>query len=282
MRRLFSTILIIFIFLPIFSVQAKASVQAPAKIKILLVPGHDDTVWGAEYGTMKEADMNLSVATRIYNILSKDKRFEVHITRDSGGYTKEFADYYAQHLDDVIAFEKDAKATMQTNVADGSFVQKEGVPHHVVSSDVALRLYSFNKWADDNKMDAVINVHFDDYVRPNVWTIGKYTGFTVYFPDGQLANNFGSGQLAADIFTQMKKNYHTSTYPPELGGLIPDQKLIAMGSNGTLDASVRAVLIEYGYIYEKKFRTKSTRLAAYDDMALRTANGIKNYFFLKS
>ncbi len=285
MRRLFSTILILSIFLPVFSAQAQVvPAPAPAKIKILLVPGHDDTVWGAQYGTRKEADMNLSVATRIYNLLSKDKRFEVHITRDGSslsGYTKEFADYYTNNLQDVISFEKDAKAKTQTNIDNGSYVEKVNVPHHTVSSDIALRLYGFNKWADDNKMDAVINIHFNDYPRPDSWTIGKYSGFTVYFPDLQLANNLGSSQLAANIFVQLQKNYHTSTYPPELGGLIPDQKLIVMGSNGTLNSSVRAVLIEYGYIYEKKFRTKSTRLAAYDNMAQKTVTGIQKYFFTK-
>ena len=51
------------IFLPVHSV------HAAAPIKILLVPGHDDGIWGAQYGNMKEADMNLALATDIYNLL---------------------------------------------------------------------------------------------------------------------------------------------------------------------------------------------------------------------
>ena len=61
------------------------------------MPGHDDKVWGARYGNTKEATMTLAVATQIYNLLKKDKKFQVYITRDSKGYTKEFADYFANH-----------------------------------------------------------------------------------------------------------------------------------------------------------------------------------------
>ncbi len=225
--------------------------------------------------------MNLNLATRIYNILKKDKRFEVYITRQVGGYTKEFADYFYLHNDDIVAFQDSARKNMQANIASGSFVQKVNPPHHTVSEDVAVRLYGINKWADENKMDAVVHIHFNDYPRSHSWTIGKYKGFVIYMPDGQLANWKESSQLAASIFTQLKKKYTTSTYEKELGGLIPDQSLIAMGSNGTLISGVRSVLIEYGYIYDKKFRTKSARFASYTAMSNLTAAGIKNYFFKK-
>ena len=130
-------------------------------------------------------------------------------------------------------------------------------------------------------MDAVIHIHFNDYPRAQKWTVGKYKGFAIYMPDGQLVNWKESGQLAADIFTQLRKKYITSTYEKELGGVVSDQKLIALGSNGTLLPSVRSVLIEYKYVYEKILRTKTTRLKAYDNMASLTAQGIKNYFFKK-
>ena len=44
---------------------------------------------------------------------------------------------------------------------------------------------------------------------------------------------------------QLNKKYITSTYKKELGGLVPDQKLIALGSNGTLLPSVRSVFGMY-------------------------------------
>lgn len=285
MKRVLFILIFIFTITPVsfsYSATKSTKVVKPAKIiKILLVPGHDNEVWGAQYKNIKEADMNLAVATKIYNLLKKDKRFEVHITRDSSGYTKEFADYFPTQKDAIWEFEQNAKQKMQEKISEGTFVEEPNVPHVSVSKEIALRLYGFNKWANENKIDAVVHIHFNDYPRSASWEIGKYKGFNIYMPDEQFANWKESGQLAANIYIQLHKKYITSTYPKELGGLIRDQKLIAIGANNTLDSSVRSVLVEYSYIYEKRLRTKSTRLAAYKNMADLTATGIKNYFFSK-
>lgn len=274
MRKILPIILIIF-----FTFSFRANAATP--IKILLVPGHDNEVWGAQYAHVKEAAMNLAVASRIYDILKKDKRFDVYITRDLKGYTEEFINYFSLNQDAISIFKENAKKEMQSKITNGNFIEKISPPHNRVSEDIAIRLYGFNKWADENKIDAVIHIHFNDFPRSNKWTIGKYKGFAIYIPDGQMANWKESGQLAADIFTQLHKKYSTSTYPPELGGLISDQSLIALGSNGTLLQGVRSVLIEYGYIYDKKFRNYTTRHQTYSDMAKLTATGIDNYFFGK-
>ena len=247
-------------------------------IKILLVPGHDNQVWGAEYGNMKEADMTLDLATRVYNILKKDKRFEVYITRDQTGYTKTFADYFAAHRADIISFKENARKEIQKEVTDGGIIQKSGVPHASISADTSVKLYGINKWADENNIDAVINVHFDDYYRPDIWTIGKYKGFTVYFPDPQMPNAKESAPLASNIFGQLSKKYDISNFKDESKGLVSDQKLIALGADDTLNTGVRSVLIEYGYIYQKIFRDTATRHQAYKTMASLTAKGIENYF----
>lgn len=277
MLKIISRIIILTLFFSSFAQISEA--QAVAPIKILLVPGHDNEIWGAQYGNVKEAAMNLAVATRIFNILKKDKRFEVYITRNQDGYIKEFADYFTDHKADIVAFRQNAKAEMQKEILSGSFIQKENVPHQDASEEMAIKLYGFNKWANENNIDAMIHIHFNDYPRPNKWTLGKYKGFSIYVPDGELANWKESGQLAANIFTQLHTKYGTSTYEKELGGLIPDQKLIALGANATLSPSVRSVLIEYGYIY--RFRNSATRPGHYTTMANLTATGIKNYFFGK-
>lgn len=269
---------LIFIFtvllVPVFRTQAET-----APIKILIVPGHDDQIWGAEYGNLKEANMNLVLATQIYNLLKKDKRFEVFITRDSKGYTKEFADYFTNEKDAIIAFKDKAKKQMQNEVASGDFVEKENVLHNPVTEDTSVILYGINKWADENKIDAVIHVHFNDIPRPNKWATGKYKGFAIYVPDAQFANSKESSLLGAMIHNELNKKYITSTYEKELGGLVSDQKLIAMGANGTLSPSVRSVLVEYGYIY--RFGNSVMRHKAYVDMANFTYSGIKDYFFSK-
>lgn len=277
MKKLLFVLIVFLVFL--FAPVCQASVVTP--IRILLVPGHDNEVWGAQYGNIKEADMNLAVATRIYNILKQDKKFSVYITRDSKGYVKEFTDYFSLNREAILAFKENAKKETENRIQSGNFIEKENVLHNAVTQDVSVILYGINKWANENKIDAVIHIHFNDYPRPSKWTIGQYKGFAIYIPDSQLDNWKESGQLAADIFTQLHKKYTTSTYKPEAGGLVSDQKLIAIGANNTLDVSVRSILIEYGYIYEKKFRTSLPRLAAYKDMANLTIAGIKNYFFGK-
>ena len=293
LKKLF-ILIFIFTLVPVFfvcastdSVKKVQTVENTKPIKILLVPGHDNETVGSQFKLVKETDMNLAVATRIFDLLKKDKRFEVYITRDNsseivpGEYTKEFSDYFNQHRDEIIAFKEEAKKTMQENINKGGFVKKVNTPHHSVSQDVSVRLYGVNKWANDNKIDAVIHIHFNDNVRANRNLPGKFKGFNIYVPDSQFLNAKGSMSLAVEVFKQLNKKYITSTYEPEKGGLTTEQKLIAIGANNTLSASVRSILIEYGYIYEKKFRKKVSREQAYKNMASLTALGIKNYFLNK-
>ncbi|MEK7588665.1 MAG: N-acetylmuramoyl-L-alanine amidase [Patescibacteria group bacterium] len=284
MNKFFATIFLIFsvfFVLPI-SIEAKTASIKPEvkKIKILIVPGHDDEVWGAQYGNFKEADMNLRVALELQKNLKKDKRFEVFITRSNGDYNKTFSDYLSKK-DEINLFKETLKKQTAIKVEEGDFVKKEGVPHVAVNQDTSIKLYGINKWANENDIDAVIHIHFNDYPRKNKWTIGKYKGFVVYVPEIQLLNAKESIRLGEKIFSELKKKYSLSTFPEEKGGLVLDQKLIALGANGSLDQETKSVLVEYGYIYEKKFRNTKTRRQAYVDMATLTASGIKSYFFTK-
>lgn len=277
MRRMLLILIFAAFFCPLM-LQAQGVVSP---IKILLVPGHDNEVWGAQYGNIKEADMNLVLATQIYNILKKDKRFEVYITRDKNGYTKEFSDYFSNNKADIISFKNNAKEETQVKIDNGTILEKSGVMHNAVNEETAIELYGINKWANENKINTVISVHFNDYLRATKWTIGKYKGFVIYMPDGQMANSPESSKLAKNIFSQLSKKYITSTYIKEKGGLISDQNLIALGASNTLNGSVNSVLIEYGYIYQKIFRNSTTRHQAYKDMAILTTRGVVNYFFKK-
>lgn len=261
-------------------VYAEEVASTPLKqIRILLVPGHDNEVWGAQYGNIKEADMTLSLASELKINLEKDKRFKVFITRNWKGYTEIFSSYLANNKAKIKDFKNNAKKDMKEKILDGSFLKIKGMPHISASEDTSIKLYGFNKWANENQIDAVIHIHFNDYPRAGKWVVGEYKGFVIYIPDGQFANWKESGQLAANIFTELNKKYKTSNYSKEIGGLTSDQSLIALGSNNSLSLNVRSILIEYGYLYEKIFRNKKTRHQAYKDMANLTAEGIKNYFF---
>lgn len=271
--------MLLFILFLTFLVIPTSYIKASTPIKILLVPGHDNEVWGAEYGKVKEADMNLVLATRIFNLLKKDKRFKVWITRDGAGYTKEFADYFSAQRKEIISFEKNSKQELQDKINSGNFIKKTEIKYNKATEDVAIRLYGVNKWVNDNKIDAVIHIHFNDYPRKNMRTAGKYKGFAIYMPEGQMINSKESTKLAKSIFSQLSSKYAPSNFKQELGGLIPEQNLIAMGSNGTLIESVRSILIEYGYIY--RFANNIIRHQAYVNMADLTIKGIKDYFFGK-
>lgn len=277
MKRILSIFIFVFYLFPFLS-QAQ---EAPLPIKILITPGHDNEIWGAQYGNIKEADMNLVLATQIYNLLKKDKRFEVYITRDQNGYTKEFADYFSNKKAEIISFKNSAKEDTQIKINNGTFLNKSWVVHNTVNEETAIELYGINKWANENKIEAVISVHFNDYPRSNKWVIGKYKGFAIYMPDKQMVNASQSFELAKNIFSQLVKKYIPSNYIKETGGLVSDEKLIALGASGTLNKEVNSILIEYGYIYQKIFRDSSTRHQAYKDMAILTTKGITDFFFKK-
>jgi N-acetylmuramoyl-L-alanine amidase len=282
MKKILAIIMLTLCFCPFLAqakttqIKAKTKVKTPI-IKILIVPGHNNQVWGAQYGDLKEADMNLVLATKIYNNLKKDKRFKVYITRDKNGYTKQFSNYFSTQKDNIISFKNNSKQKRQEQISSGNFIEKTGVPHVAVSEDTSIQLYGTNKWANENKIDAVINVHFNDYPRPTKWTMGEYKGFSIYLPDTQMANAKKSNKLANNISKQFLKKYITSTFEGEKTRLVPDQKLIALGSNGTLNANVGSVVIEYGYIY--RFGNSIMRHKAYTDMANLTVKAITKNFF---
>ncbi len=279
MKKMLVLFLCILYFLPI---ELHAQVQVTTQpVKILLVPGHDDSEWGAQYGNIKEADMNLVLATNIFNILKQDPRLQVLMTRDENGYVKEFSDYFLNDRKKIISFKDKAKKSMQKKVDKGAFIPKSGVVHNSVNLDTAVKLYGINKWANENNVDILLSIHFNDHPRGDIWTIGKYTGLAVYFPDSQMKNSTKSLKLAKSIFAELSKKYSSSTYVKESEGLVSDQKLIALGANDTLDKNVSSVLVEYGYIYQKIFRKKSTRFQAYKDMANLTVKGLENYIFQK-
>ena len=251
-------------------------VQTVERISVLIVPGHDETSVGAQYGKIKEADMNLSLGTAIYELLKSDGRFDVKITRDKDGYTEEFADYFDANRGAISDFIKSSKKKLKQSITNGEFIDKTTVPHGSADEVMALRLYGFNKWANEHNTDVVLHVHFNDYTRKSKWTMGTRKGFAVYMPDRQFPNHEVSNELAVSVFNELSTKYKTSNYYSELGGLIADQKLIAIGSYATLSRDVRSVLVEYGYIYE--FGNSKVRSQAYKTMSRLTVCGIKNVF----
>ena len=262
--------ILLLLLIPVFSVSAKTSV------KVLIVPGHDDGSWGTEFLGVKEADMNVKLALMLYDRLKQDKNFEVFITRDWNGYKKEFADYFQNNEEVILQFIKNSKEKFDDKIRNGEVEEFENVYHNDASDDMVLKLYGINKWADENNIGAVIHIHFNDYPRTKTHQRGKYKGFAVYIPEESLKNSKASSPLGFFVFNSLFKNYYISDYKKESGGVVPDQSLIALGANNTLNT--RSVLIEYGYIYERIFSTYYKREEQMKRMAKQTYEGIKKYF----
>ena len=52
------------------------------KVKILIMPGHEPNYGGAEFGGLKERDMNVDLANDLVQLLKTDPRYGVVVGRD--------------------------------------------------------------------------------------------------------------------------------------------------------------------------------------------------------
>lgn len=246
------------------------------KIKILIVPGHDDVYSGTSFKGLREADLTVELARQIADDLKKDPHFEVTLTREGKDYTPEFLTYFSTAKKDVLAFQNSQRTLMASYLSKGQIAANIAVDHNVAPSIVAYRLYAINKWANDHKIDLVIHVHFNDYAGRKMSQPGKYSGFSVYIPEGQYSNAKASRAVADKVFTALANHYPASNLPLENSGIIADQELIAIGANNSLDAA--AFLTEYGYIYEKSVTDPILRSKTLATFALDTYQGLENFF----
>ena len=129
---------------------------------------------------------------------------------------------------------------------------------------------------NENNIDIVLHIHFNDYPGRKYDLPGKYSGFSIYIPEAQLPNYRISQGIAESIRKELEKIQSASNFPKEKETVVEDQQLIAVGSNASRDGA--SVLVEYGYIYEDKIYDKKTREQILVDMAYQTYLGVKNYF----
>jgi N-acetylmuramoyl-L-alanine amidase len=245
-------------------------------VKILIVPGHDNDASGTEYQGMKEADLTLALGKQLHAQLSKDPFFKVMLARNDKGYDPELATYFKDRRADIITFQKSQRGIMKRLLSSGDIASNFIVGHNAAPSEVAIRLYGINKWANDNHYDLVIHIHLNDVPRASRSKPGAYTGFSIYIPEKQFSNAKGSRAVADAVRKRLAESYASSTLPLEKGGLIEDQELIAIGSNNSLDGA--GILVEYGYIYEPMLLKASTRAAALSTMAEKTYQGVEDFF----
>ena len=250
-----------------------------AKINVLVVPGHEPDYGGAEYKNLKERDMNVELAGYLEGFLKSDTHYGVTATRDINGWNPDLAKFFSQRSQDIIDFADQHNDDMLRLINDGSIVKiarANRVVHNDVSPDVAMRLYGINMWADENKTDMLINIHFNDFPRRNTRLPGKVSGFTIYVPEKQYSNASTTRALAESVYARLAKYNAVSNAPKESSGIIDEQNLIAIGTSNTLDAP--SMLIEYDYIYETQFSDPKTRSIVLKDLAYETYLGIQDFF----
>ena len=247
-------------------------------LKILIVPGHDKKSVGATFRGLKETDFNVELSHNLFNLLEKEDKFKVFITRNKNG---DYKDWFLAYLDEenssIITFRDYVKRIMSFAVGENIVTKnRPKVQHNPAADNISLNLYAINKWANDNDIDAVLHVHFNDYpTRPRNWP-GKYSGFAIYVPEKQLPNSEASLELAESIKERFEKYFAKSNFPGESDTIIEDQQLIAIGSNASRNGV--SVLIEYGYLYEPQFRNSELRSLSMNELALQTYSAIKDCF----
>ncbi len=246
------------------------------RVRILVVPGHDAEYSGTVFGGLKEVELNWLLADRLYELLKSEPGFEVFLTQTSAGYSPTFQKYFTDGREGILKFVEDHKARMENFVQAGKVARVTQVEHNNAPTEVALRLFGINKWANENGIDIVIHIHFNDYPGRRRGQEGKYSGFAIYVPENQYSNAKGSKSVASFVYDRLSKLYPPSNLPIEDQGIVEDQELIAIGSNNTLDGA--GMLIEYGYIYESAFYEPELRDTAVSDLALQTFLGVMDFF----
>ena len=248
------------------------------KIKLLIVAGHDDESGGTEFRGVKEAKINLDLALNLAEFFKDNDKFEVILVRNKNGYNPIFSNYFEKERESIKEFSKKQKETMSELVRAGDAHSVEGVIHNSAPAETALKLYGINKWANENNIDIVLHIHFnDDPTRSRKRQAeGKYSGFAVYVPEAQYSNAKASRAVAEPIFSQLAKFYPVSNFIQEQDGIVEDQKLIAIGAHNTLDPV--GMLIEYGYIYESQFLNENIKKSVIKELALQTYIGTVHFF----
>lgn len=247
------------------------------KIKVLIVPGHSNDSFGTQFKGITEAQMNAELGQEIFELFQKDNKFEAYITRvKNGDYSQWFSDYFESNREDVEKFRENSWRQMSQAIEKGMPAGDNQVYHNSAVNDDSLKLYAVNKWANENNVEIVFHIHFNDYPGRKLNQIGEYTGFSVYIPEYQLPNYRASSELGRSLKKQLEKYFAKSNLPAEYSALIEDQELIAVGSNASRDGV--SVLVEYGYIYEPPFRNEEIRETMFKELARQTYAGIKKFF----
>lgn len=254
-----------------------AAASGGEKVRILIVPGHEPDFGGTEFTGYYERAFVVDIAEKLATELRSDSNFEVLVARGTQGWNDDFTRYFDRQERRIERFVDDHKEDMEKLERRGRLEEnEEQAAHNEARSDVALRLYGVNKWANENGVDLVLHLHLNDETGHATNVRGVHSGMAIYVPDEIYGNAKASEALAEPIFERLNTTNATSTFGLETAGILEDRELIAIGAYNTSEAP--SLLIEYGYIYEPRITGEGARDEVFTDFAYQTALGVKDFF----
>ena len=246
------------------------------KIKILIAAGHEPGYGGAVYQGVYEREITVDIADELERLLEKNSNYEVVVTRDDNAWNKDLQKYFNKNEKKIGKFVTAQKKKMEKLLKKGKVEESTGSHGVAAPTDVAMRLYGINKWANENDVDLVVNLHVNDAPDHGPNAPSKHSGYAIYVPDSVYGNSKTSSDLGKSIAKRLSALSDKSTNPVESAGVVPDREFIAVGAFGTLN--VPSVLIEYGYITEPRFADVQYRETLTDDLAYQTYLAIQDFF----
>lgn len=256
------------------NVLATPFVKQTKKIKILIVPGHEPNTGGASYRKINERDLNLQLSEILKNNLSKNTNIEVTLARDKNGWNSDLKNYVETGSTTIMSWATDTKNKMLAKVNARTIkLINPDIKHNSATYKATLYLYGTNKWINENNIDLVLHIHFND--NPKYKGKPNYSGYCMYISDSQYGNASSSRIFANYLNDEISKIKKASNMPQEKKTIIPGQQLIAIGNYDTL--KIPSVVLEYAYIYEPIMTSSSTRNIFINKAALSTATAIKKY-----
>lgn len=247
------------------------------KVRILIMPGHEPDFGGAEFGGYYERELVVDIANKLATELRTDANFEVFVARGNDGWNEDFTYYFDKQGRKIERFVESHKEAMAKLEKKKKLEENDAqAVHNEARSDVALRLYGVNKWANENDIDLVLHLHLNDETGHAANEPGAYAGSAIYIPDNIYGNAKVSKAIAEPIFERLNSTNATSTFGLETSGILEDRDLIAIGAYNTSD--VPSLLIEYGYIYEPRITGEGARSEVFTDFAYQTAQGVQDFF----
>lgn len=255
----------------------RAASAGGEKVRILIMPGHEPDFGGTEFMGYYEREFVVDIANQLAAELRSDPSFEVFVARGTQGWNDDFTNYFDRQERKIKRFVEDHKEDMEKLEKRGRLADNdEQAAHNEARSDVALRLYGVNKWANENDIDLVLHLHLNDETGHATNVRGMHSGVAVYVPDHIYGNAKASKAIAEPVFERLNQTNATSTFGYETAGVLEDRDLIAIGAYNT--SEVPSLLIEYGYIYEPRITGDGARDAVFADFAYQTALGVKDFF----